>query len=111
LFYPAASALNGTGSTDTYCGGDVGAQLLGTVEEIANVKDRPAAMRQIVTLHLSDGSQIGSMGVRRNRHGQLPALIVDPQDASGRTLPGMWLGDVQDRSGDGTSYRQLTHSG
>jgi hypothetical protein len=71
-------------------------------------KDRLPAMRQIVTLHLSDGSHIGSMGVRPNRHGQLPALIVDPRDSTGRVLLGMWLGDVQDRYSDGTSYRELT---
>lgn len=65
-------------------------------------------MRQIVTLHLSDGSQIATMGVRRNRHGQLPALIVDPEDSSGRALTGMWLGDINDRHTDGTSYRQLS---
>jgi hypothetical protein len=64
-------------------------------------------MRQIVTLHLSDGSHIGSMGVRPNRHGQLPALIVDPQDSSGRVFVGMWLGDVQDRSSDGTRYKEI----
>lgn len=68
-------------------------------------------MRQIVTLHLADGSPIGSMGVRQNSHGQLPALIVDPRDSTGRELLGMWLGDVQDRHGDGTSYRQLTRDG
>lgn len=64
-------------------------------------------MRQIVTLHLSDGSHIGSLGVRPNRHGQLPALIVDPRDSSGRVFVGMWLGDVQDRSSDGTRYKEL----
>ncbi len=71
-------------------------------------KDRHPAMRQIVTLHRADGSHIGSMGVRRNRHGQLPAVIVDPRDSTGREFPGMWLGDAQDRHGDGTSYRELT---
>jgi len=71
-------------------------------------KDRLPVMRQIVTLHLSDGSHIGSMGVRPNRHGQLPALIVDPRDSTGREFLGMWLGDVQDRRSDGTAYRELT---
>ena len=35
-----------------------------------------------------------------NRHGQLPTVLVDPVDVTGRVLFGMWLGDGY----DGTKY-------
>lgn len=63
-------------------------------------------MRHIVTLHTSDGSTIGSMAVKADRHGLLPAVIVDPRDTEGRTMPGLWLGDTIGQL-HGTTYRQI----
>ena len=64
-------------------------------------------MRHIVTLHSPDGSIVESIAVTVNRHGQLPALIVDPRDSNGQAMPGMWLGEPQDRLIDGTRYNRL----
>lgn len=64
-------------------------------------------MRHTVTLHASDGTSHGMMAVRRNQHGDLPALIVDPRDSEGRVMHGLWLADMFGRVMDGTTYRQI----
>lgn len=64
-------------------------------------------MRHTVTLHASDGTSLGKLAVRRNQHGDLPALIVDPRDFEGRVMPGLWLADMYGRVMDPT-YRQIT---
>jgi hypothetical protein len=60
----------------------------------------------VVTLILSDGSQ-ASTSVPTNRHGQLPAVIVDPRDHHGEVLNGTWLGESRDREMDGTTYESV----
>jgi hypothetical protein len=65
-----------------------------------------------VTLILSDGSE-ASTRVPTNRHGQLPAVIVDPRDHLGRVLNGTWIGESRDRQMDGITYEpvQVTSTG
>lgn len=65
-------------------------------------------MRHTVTLHALDGTRLGMMAVRVNRHGEVPALIVDPRDSEGRVMPGLWLCEMFGRVMDGTTYRQIT---
>lgn len=45
--------------------------------------------------------------VNANRHGQLPAVLVDPVDSQGRVRAGTWLGDDLGDRTDGTSYTRL----
>jgi hypothetical protein len=59
-----------------------------------------------VTLIMSDGSNIAAR-VSTNRHGQLPAVIVDPRDGHGRVVSGAWLSDSRDQWADGTTYQQV----
>jgi hypothetical protein len=56
-----------------------------------------------VTLIMPDGSNL-SARVPRNRHGQLPAVIVDPRDNRGHVVSGMWLEDIKAHWADGTVY-------
>ena len=42
-----------------------------------------------------------------NRHGQLPSVLVDPVDCTGRVIHGLWLGDSVDDGCDGTTYRKV----
>ncbi|KGJ79289.1 hypothetical protein GY21_05720 [Cryobacterium roopkundense] len=46
--------------------------------------------------------------LRVNDFGQLPTVLVNPRSAHGRIVPGIWLGDPQDFTVDGTTYRWLT---
>ena len=39
-----------------------------------------------------------------NRYGQLPAVLEDPVDCTGRIRHGLWLGDSIDDGCDGTTY-------
>jgi hypothetical protein len=59
-----------------------------------------------VTLMLSDGSKALTRAPT-NRHGQLPAVIVDPRDTSGRVVSGTWLGDSRDERTDGHVYQPV----
>ncbi len=42
-----------------------------------------------------------------NRRGQLPAVLVDPVDCTGRVIRGLWLCDSVDDGDDGTTYRRV----
>ncbi|WP_233550749.1 hypothetical protein [Cryobacterium melibiosiphilum] len=42
-----------------------------------------------------------------NRHGQLPAVLINPKSTAGRIVPGIWLGQPNDFAADGTRYRWL----
>ena len=39
-----------------------------------------------------------------NRRGQLPAVLIDPVDCTGRVIHGLWLGGSVDDGCDGTTY-------
>jgi hypothetical protein len=39
-----------------------------------------------------------------NRHGQIPAVLVDPKSIAGPVLEGVWLGDSRDHDSDGINY-------
>jgi hypothetical protein len=43
-----------------------------------------------------------------NRHGQLPAVLVDPITIAGPVVMGVWLGDSRDHDNDGTNYVLIT---
>ena len=43
-----------------------------------------------------------------NQFGQLPTVLVNPRSQTGRVVPGIWLGDPQDFTADGTTYRWVT---
>jgi hypothetical protein len=61
-----------------------------------------------VTLHPADASKPPAViPVHVNRHGQLPAVLVDPVDSDGLVVQGMWLGDDLGDRTDGTSYIRL----
>jgi hypothetical protein len=60
----------------------------------------------VVTLMLSDGSK-ASTRVPTNRHGQLPAVIVDPRDNRGRVISATWLGDSKDGPLHGSVYQPV----
>jgi hypothetical protein len=59
-----------------------------------------------VLLILSDGSKAWTR-VPTNRHGQLPAVIVDPRDDQGCVISGTWLGDSRDGRMDGSVYESV----
>jgi hypothetical protein len=56
-----------------------------------------------VTLRLPDDKEV-SVRVPTNRHGQLPAVLVDPRGCDGRVIEGTWLGDSRDQRMDGITY-------
>ena len=58
----------------------------------------------IVTLRRRFARWPGFVLVSVNRRGQLPAVLIDPVDRTGRVLHGLWLGDSVDDGGDGTTY-------
>jgi hypothetical protein len=61
-----------------------------------------------VTLHQGDASQAPIyVLVRVNQHGQLPAVLVDPIDTSGRTAQGIWLGENIGEGIDDTTYARV----
>lgn len=39
-----------------------------------------------------------------NRHGQIPAVLVDPKSVAGSVIEGVWLGDSRDYGPDGINY-------
>ena len=39
-----------------------------------------------------------------NQFGQLPAVLINPTSNTGRIIPGIWLGNPQDFTADGTTY-------
>jgi hypothetical protein len=39
-----------------------------------------------------------------NRHGQIPAVLVDPNSVAGHVVEGLWLGDSRDHGADGITY-------
>ena len=58
----------------------------------------------IVTLRRRFVKLPGFVLVSVNRRGQLPAVLVDPVDCTGRVMHGLWLGDSDDDGPDGTTY-------
>lgn len=67
-----------------------------------------SSLRVSVTLHHADASVPPAVVlVGANRHGQLPAVLVDPVDRDGRVAQGTWLGDDLGDRIDGTSYLKL----
>ncbi|SEN92122.1 hypothetical protein SAMN05216281_11935 [Cryobacterium luteum] len=54
----------------------------------------------IVSLYSADSSVINTVRVCLNRNGQLPVVLVDPLDTSGRVVSGLWLS----REVDGTAF-------
>ncbi|GEM_PF-4242849 len=67
-----------------------------------------SSLKVSVTLHQVDASKPPAVIlVNMNRHGQLPAVLVDPLDRDGRVVQGMWLGDDLGDRTDGTSYIRL----
>lgn len=53
-----------------------------------------------VSLYSADSSEINTVRVCLNRNGQLPVVLVDPLDTSGRVVSGLWLS----READGTAF-------
>ena len=53
-----------------------------------------------VSLYSADSSEINTVRVCLNRNGQLPVVLVDPLDTSGRVVSGLWLS----REVDGTAF-------
>ena len=43
-----------------------------------------------------------------NRYGQLPTVLINPRNTAGRIVPGIWLGEPNDFTADGTTYRWLS---
>ena len=43
-----------------------------------------------------------------NGHGQLPTVLINPRNTVGRIVPGIWLGQPNDFTADGTRYRWLS---
>lgn len=67
-----------------------------------------SSLKVSVTLHQVDASKPPAVILlNANRHGQLPAVLVDPVDGDGRVVQGMWLGDDLGDRTDGTSYVRL----
>lgn len=58
----------------------------------------------IVTLRRRLGKSSVNVLVSVNRYGQLPAVLEDPVDCTGRVIHGLWLGDGVDGGPDGTTY-------
>lgn len=67
-----------------------------------------SSLRVSITLHHADAPESPAVVlVNSNRHGQLPAVLVNPVDRTGQVVPGAWLGDALGDGTDGTSYFQL----
>lgn len=60
--------------------------------------------RVIVILRRRFARWPGFVLVGVNRRGQLPAVLEDPVDCTGRVIHGLWLGDSVDDGCDGTTY-------
>jgi len=61
----------------------------------------------IVTLRRRFARWPGFVLVGVNQRGQLPAVLVDPVDCTGRIIHGVWLGDSVDDGCDGTTYGRV----
>lgn len=48
------------------------------------------------------------ISVSVNQFGQLPTVLINPRSTTGHIIPGIWLGDPQDFTADGTAYRLVT---
>ena len=61
-----------------------------------------------MTLHQSEALLSPAIVlVSVNQHGQLPAVLVDPIDRSGRIAQGTWLGGNLGDGTDGTTYAKV----
>jgi len=45
-----------------------------------------------------------------NRFGQLPTVLINPRSRAGHVISGIWLGDPQDLTADGTTYQWVAPS-
>ena len=65
---------------------------------------RSCVNKVIVMLRRRFARWPGFVLVGVNRRGQLPAVLVDPVDRTGRVIHGVWLGDSVGDGCDGTTY-------
>lgn len=65
-----------------------------------------AALRR-VHLH-PEGRRVRTAIVEVTRHGDLPAVLVDPRDENGGVLAGLWLLGVRDTALGTNSYSRVT---
>ena len=70
------------------------------------IKSKSQIIVTLLTQSLLKKSQKISLSM--NQFGQLPAVLINPRSTVGRIIPGIWLGDPQDFTTDGTTYRYLT---
>ncbi|MBB5641104.1 hypothetical protein [Cryobacterium roopkundense] len=48
-----------------------------------------------------------TVSLSMNQFGQLPTVLINPRSNAGRAISGIWLGDPQDFTTDGTTYRWI----
>jgi hypothetical protein len=73
------------------------------MHSLKGTMDNPG--KEIVNLYrTSDSVRQVTVLAPVNRHGQLPAVLVDPMTIAGPVVEGVWLGDSRDRDADGTNF-------